>query len=274
MQVDQVTLETPERVELELELAGVGSRFLAAVLDSLLQSVILLALALALGASRWLFTGNQDSLYLGALLVFMSSMLVVVIYYVSFEMAWAGQSPGKRIAGLVVVTDHGGPMSLVQSLIRNVLRIVDILPIYYMVGLVTILLTRQCKRIGDLAAGTMVIKVRSFEARDGAGDTGDLEEAPPAAQATGLVARAVANVGALSPRERETVVRFAQRRFELDEASRRDVAARIADGLRSKFPALSPQEVPDPEVFIQVVYQAWMFSQRGAGVSVSQTPDP
>ncbi|NSW57882.1 MAG: RDD family protein [Armatimonadetes bacterium] len=265
MQSDQVTLETPERVELEFELAGIGSRFLAAVIDSLLQFLILVALALALGASRWVFTGNLDSIGLSALLVFMSSMLVVVIYYVAFEMAWAGQSPGKRLAGLVVVTDQGGPLSFTQSLVRNILRLVDILPILYMTGFFSILVTRQCKRLGDMAAGTLVIKVRTFEP---AGDESADEPAPDAprySHPVGLVARAMPGVASLSPRERETVVRFTQRRFELDEASRRDVAERIAEGLRQKFPALSIQEVPDAEVFIQIVYDAWMASQRAAG---------
>ena len=273
MQSDQVTLETPERVELEFELAGIGSRFLAAVIDSLLQFLVLIALALALGASRWVFTGSQDSWLLSALLVFMSSMLVIVIYYVAFEMAWAGQSPGKRLAGLVVVTDQGGPMSFTQSLVRNILRLVDILPILYMAGLFSILVTRQCKRLGDMAAGTLVIKVRSFEPVDAGNPDEATHGAASYSQPVGLVARAMPGVMSLSPRERETVVRFAQRRFELDEASRRDVAERIADGLRQKFPTLSVQEVPDAEVFIQIVHDAWMASQRAAGAPPGQMPE-
>ena len=267
MHEEHVALETPEHVRLHLELAGVGSRFLAGFVDSLLQAVLIVGIGLAIGYGRWALTGDETRIWTNVAIVVVSSVLIIIVYYMVFELAWGGQSPGKRMAGLVVVRDDGSPIGFTESAIRNILRLVDLLPIYYTIGMASIFLTRNCKRLGDIAAGTIVIKVREFVPRE-------LDEVPVEAEALPseagafadpLVQRARAHVAALTPQESDTVARFMERRMELEPASRRAVAERIAESLRHKFPALSPQDAPDPEVFLEIIHQARVARRRPPG---------
>ena len=299
MQEEHVSLETPEHVELQLELAGIGSRFAAAVLDSLLQVLLILGIGFVVGYTRVLTTGDETKVntYIG--IAVFASMLLIIIYYMVFEMLMRGQSPGKRAAGLVVVRDDGGPIGFTESAIRNILRIVDLLPFYYTIGMIFIFFTRRCKRLGDIAAGTIVIKVRDFTPRQ-AGQAGRpvpvgqasllADNAPPASQSSllgpgappvgqttltpgavprppgpppvdPLVLRAQVHVSTLAPQEIETLERFMGRRFELDPQTRASVAQRIADSLRPRFPGVPLEETPSPEVFLEVVWQA----RRGRG---------
>jgi len=264
MNTDQVRLETPEHVELEFELAGIGSRFLAGFVDSFLQAIVIVALGAAAGFMRWMGGVDDTRVWAGVAVVLMSAMLIIIAYYMAFELLWGGQTPGKRAAGLVVVRDDGGPIALNESAIRNILRFVDILPIYYTVGMISILATKQCKRLGDMAAGTIVVKVREFVPEELSRDDSEeqVEAAAPAPVADPLVVRAKVHVPALTPQDVDTVRRFVERRLELEPTSRAAVATRIAEGLRHKFPALSPAEVPDAEVFLNVVHQAYTAYAR------------
>ncbi len=151
-------IETPENVAFDYEVAGVGSRFLAAVVDTLLLLVLLLAVNLAL----------RLVLIVGEWLPALSEEWVVAIfglvsfaffwgYYIFFELIWNGQSPGKRWVGLRVIRTEGTPISLTESLIRNLVRLVDFMPALYGAGVVTMFLNRQARRLGDLAAGTLVV---------------------------------------------------------------------------------------------------------------------
>ena len=82
-------------------------------------------------------------------------------YYVFFEMLWNGQSPGKRWVGLRVIRTDGTPITLSEALIRNLVRIVDFLPATYGVGIITMFIDKQSRRLGDLAAGTLVVQDRA-----------------------------------------------------------------------------------------------------------------
>lgn len=270
MHDERVTLETPEHAEVHLELAGIGSRFAAGAIDSLLQAVLVLAIGLAVGHTRWALTGDASkvNMYIG--IAVFSTMLIIIAYYMAFELAWGGQSPGKRMAGLVVVRDDGSPIGFQESAVRNILRIADMLPSLYTAGLVSIFATKSCKRLGDLAAGTIVIKVRDYVPRefDDAPAEG-AEESPVDGAAHDrrgptdtLIERVQAHIRNLTPREIETVTRFIERRMELEPDSRLQVAARIADSLRHKLPALPPEEAPSPEVFLEIIHAAHVGMPR------------
>ena len=84
-------------------------------------------------------------------------------YFIFFELIWNGQTPGKRAVGIRVLTVRGEPVTLVHSLVRNLLRLIDALPSAYMVGIISILVTSRSQRLGDLAAGTIVVRERSAE---------------------------------------------------------------------------------------------------------------
>ena len=159
---ENLNIETPENIVFAYQIAGIGSRFLAAVVDTLVIFVLQIVLFLALAVT---FTLNYDSI-LDAVdggdtwkLAVISIALFIVYwgYYIFFEIYWNGQSPGKRRMKLRVIRTDGTPITLTEAVIRNIIRLVDFLPVNYAVGVVTMLLNQQSRRLGDLAAGTLVI---------------------------------------------------------------------------------------------------------------------
>ena len=152
---DTITVSTPEGVDFELTLAGAGSRFVSALVDLLIQFALLLATV----AGVRLVGGYGDA---AAALV---SFVVVLGYDIAFEVLAAGRTPGKRLNGLRVVRSGGDPVGFITSAIRNVLRLVDFLPFAYVVGAVSILVTGRNQRLGDVAAGTLVVRDRVAKAQ-------------------------------------------------------------------------------------------------------------
>ena len=140
-------VETPEGVDLNLRVAGPVPRAFAWVADTLLRTIILATLALLL-ASFGLF--GQGLLLIG-------SFVTWWFFPVLFEVYAAGRTPGKRLMGLMVVHEDGTPVGWSASILRNFLRVVDFLPAFYSVGLVSMLMDASFRRLGDLAAGTVVV---------------------------------------------------------------------------------------------------------------------
>jgi len=138
-------------------LAGVGSRFAAALLDYLIQFAIIIALGLVLGLGIGLSPGSNG---FAAAVWIVLSFLLFVGYDITFEVLAAGRTPGKRANGLRVVREDGSSVTFPISAARNVLRIIDILPGMYLVGIVSILISHRNQRLGDLAAGTLVVRER------------------------------------------------------------------------------------------------------------------
>jgi uncharacterized RDD family membrane protein YckC len=137
-QIDELRIDTPEQVALELPIAGIGSRFLAIVVDTLLQGVtyfiatvlLILAASLAPGALRLppVLAG-----FLPAILVFIV-FCIYWGYFAFFEIVLRGQTPGKRVAGIRVIKDTGRPVDALSAILRNLLRGIDFLPALYAVG--------------------------------------------------------------------------------------------------------------------------------------------
>ena len=163
-------LLTPERVGLDLATAGIGSRGAALLIDSLCQAALaVLALAavgivfyVALRASGELENGAGSGvpvvvwILLGVVLVLL--FLINFGYFILFEIMWNGQTPGKRALGLRVIRENGYPLRPVDAVVRNLARLVDALPAGYAIGLLSMLLSRRSKRVGDFAAGTIVVR--------------------------------------------------------------------------------------------------------------------
>lgn len=158
---ETLDIQTPENVVFGYQVAGIGSRFLASLVDTiiigLLQFVVLILLILVLRVVDGSGVANQLSAWLVAVLGLIAAVFYWG-YYVFFEMLWNGQSPGKRWVGLRVIRADGTPITLSESLIRNLARIVDFLPAAYGVGIVTMFIDKQSRRLGDLAAGTLVVQ--------------------------------------------------------------------------------------------------------------------
>ena len=240
---DAYELRTPEQVDLEYEVAGLGSRFIAILIDTLIQTVVMIAVvaAIVLGAALIGVTGRRVFGGDGTLAVILGIAIAVLLvflltwgYFVIFELAWNGQTPGKRAAGIRVLTARGEPISVVHAFVRNLVRIVDYLPPSYMVGAAVILATRRAQRLGDLAAGTIVVKERR------AGTPRTLAALPPE--------QALAPQQAvLFTRDDAALARdFLLRRQELPPEQRRALAREIADRFRARLgearePAASPE---------------------------------
>lgn len=140
-------VEIPEGVDLHAELAGVTSRALAFTLDFLLRFLALLAMSMV--------ANFFDAAGAGLLLIVF--FLLEWFYPVFFELYRDGQTPGKKWLGIKVVSQEITPIKFQASLIRNLLRAVDFLPLCYVFGIASLVMSGKFQRLGDLAAGTLVI---------------------------------------------------------------------------------------------------------------------
>lgn len=140
-------VETPEGSDLALRPAGVGVRIYAFGIDFLLKAIVTTIISVAFGVAGAFGTG------IGLILFF----LLQWFYPVYFEVWRNGQTPGKRRMDISVVNDDGTPVTFAASLVRNLLRVVDFLPFFYVAAIICCVLTKDFKRLGDLAAGTLVI---------------------------------------------------------------------------------------------------------------------
>jgi uncharacterized RDD family membrane protein YckC len=158
---DKRIIATPEGVPIELILAGLGSRFVAIFIDTLIQSVtiyLITVLYFFILASSGFANYPSYFQYLLVILLILSYFMVSLGYFIVFEMLTEGRSPGKLVAKIKVVDIDGGGLTFRASLIRNLCRIIDYLPTYYMIGATVVFFSERNQRIGDFAARTVVIQ--------------------------------------------------------------------------------------------------------------------
>ena len=243
---EHISIETPEHIEFTFELAGLGTRFLAVLIDHLLQGLVLSVLAIAgvaFEVSAQLAWTQATAWVVGALVLL--AFLIIWGYFVFFEASSNGQTPGKRIAGIRVVHDDGTPITFFDAVIRNLVRFVDSLPVYYTIGLVSLFVSPQNKRLGDYAAGTIVVKERATPIPEMT--TTPPEEAyAPSPRSSPQLAAALRNViGRLTPEELQVAERVVARRMELDPQARLNLARKIASRLMSKLALSGIPATPD-----------------------------
>jgi uncharacterized RDD family membrane protein YckC len=233
---DRITIPTPEGVALELTLAGLGSRAVAGALDLALKGVAIAAVLIVLLG----LLGSR-----GAIVVAPAIALTMLLYDVAFETLRRGRTPGKSLAGLRVVRSSGRPVDLVASMIRNVLRLVDGMPLSYVPTIVSIAVTQRNQRPGDLAADTVVIRDRRAVDRP----------APVAAapQPDRAAAGARWDVSAVPAEDLATVRAFLERRDGLARDARARLAAQLDGALR---PRVGGADEHDPERFLEILYDA------------------
>ena len=244
---ETLIIETPERVQLEFSLASIGNRFIAVAIDHAIQYFSIIAIV-------WFFywmasSGSSDSstpidqifsempkwtIAIMILLLF----LLFTGYFIFFEWLWNGQTPGKRLMKLRVIRDDGRPVTLWEAIARNLLRVFDAAPGFflpvYSVGLIVVFISGRDQRVGDLFAGTVVVRERT-------------DEAPTFAEtfATAVSDSAFrriqprfdfeADISALTLREMDVVEAFLRRRWELAERQRLWMAWRVALPLMYKL---------------------------------------
>lgn len=245
---DRVSIPTPEGVEVELTLAGIGSRFIAALIDHLIKLAIIIALIIALSFGGGALAGaepSSDAGWIAVAILFIVVFLVLTAYDIAFETLASGQTPGKRWTGLRVVKVGGSPVGFMASSIRNLLRFVDYIPGSYGVGMICVLVTRLNQRLGDMAAGTVVVRERkSVEPQPGM----PVAAPPPSAEMADHLS--TWDVSSVTAQDLITVRRFLDRRHYLTPSARAHLAAELAGKLRPKVAG-----APDmhPEVFLEHV---------------------
>ena len=221
-------LETPENVEISFELAGPGSQFCALIIDYLLMALILMVTAILAGVADMFDSGSAIDADAGIMTWLSAAMVAAVAlllfgYGFCFEVLMDGQIPGKRHQKLRVLRDDGTPATALDLAIRNLLRIVDSLPGFYAVGGLVSILSTQQKRLGDLAAGTIVVKESELDYRANA----DKKQAVVAAPVP------IANV-ALDAEELRLIRGFLERRAELIPEARTKLAEQLGRRLHTK----------------------------------------
>jgi uncharacterized RDD family membrane protein YckC len=226
---DLVRIETPEHVVFEYELAGMGSRVLAASLDLLIVATLLAILLLVtLVVAGGL--GELSGFWLAGALV--AAFLVFWGYPILFELRGGGQTPGKRILGIRVIQEGGYALTPAAVVVRNLLRLVDFLPGAYFLGLLVMVLNRRYKRVGDFVAGTIVIRERRREAR---APRLALSQLNPGANEEAALELRRSGVHRLEPDQVALVEDFLSRRHSLEPEARRRLADQLSRALMERL---------------------------------------
>ena len=238
--MDKLTIETPEQVHLEFILAGIGSRFMATLLDMVIQALLYLVLFVVL----IIFSANPFTrkfpMWVEAVFILIS-FCIYWGYYAIFEIVWKGQTPGKRLAGIRVIKDSGRAISPFEAIARNLLRAVDWLPSLYAIGVVTMLLSPKNRRLCDFVAGTLVVHETSDRETDLFFNTKEQTEFvfPQAAK--------------LTLAEAELIETFLARRLDIPPDIRRQNSQRIAELLIARLGTPGDARPADNEDFLELL---------------------
>jgi uncharacterized RDD family membrane protein YckC len=244
---ETLIIETPERVPLAFALASIGNRFLAVTIDHFIQflSIILIAWFIlwisdtgvdrtGSTADQWISEMPKWTLAIMVLVLF----LIFASYFIFFEWLWDGQTPGKRLMKLRVIREDGRPITLWEAIARNLLRVFDAVPGFvipiYSVGLIVIFLSRRDQRVGDIFAGTVVIRERTDEAPTFE-ETFLNRVSDTAFQRVQKQVGTDADVSKVTESEIGVVESFLRRRWDLTERQRLWMAWRIALPLMYKI---------------------------------------
>lgn len=235
---DDMQIETPEQIGLDLELAGLGSRFVAQLVDWLIKIaisfVLVIIAAIILGFGEKLEAGNS---------VLMATIITVLYllwlgYGIYFEARRNGQTPGKGFAGIRVVKQNGAALDARAAFIRNLLALADFLPAFQMLGAVLILATSNRQRLGDLAAGTLVVRERVAGEAPAESDE-LLEDAVPEYRFN------AGQLAKLGPNDRVVIRSFLQRFFAMNQKGRENLGLRLVEGYVEKLEFVLPRDVDD-----------------------------
>jgi uncharacterized RDD family membrane protein YckC len=262
---DQLSIETPELVAIDMPVAGLGSRFIALLVDYLIWlAVIVLAVILlsVLDPSLSHFSKLGEKWEM-AVFIFLP-FIFRWGYFTLFEAFWNGRTPGKRVAKIRVIQRTGRGIGLFESMTRNFLRFVDEIPVVYMVGAVSIFLTRQHQRLGDLAAGTIVVHERerldeSSAASSHRSFTAGLFEqqvSPPIpAQRASLMDLPSSAIQRLGIADLEVLEGFFARRLDFTLETRAALAQRIVMSIHAKTGLAVPTGISTETFLEEVAHQ-------------------
>jgi len=237
-----LVVATPERVSFDYQVAGLATRGIAQILDLLILAGVLFAVYFFA-----LFEVGLGQDTLGGLIAIIGSFVVIFGYHWACEAFWSGQTIGKRVFRLRAVGDRGEPLTFAQAGIRNIVRLVDFLPWFYGVGLVVLFANGRGKRLGDLAAGTIVVKDSDHLALWQVPGARPTDAPPPPPSGPAVLAPASPGelaLRALDPTLRRFVTSYARRRPQLPPALRAQLAGAVQTSLRAAAPDVFDQYGP------------------------------
>src|ERR1700733_2720376 len=270
---DQLNIETPEQVDLRFPIAGIGSRFLAILADTGLQAIVLFILifsaSLIVSAAPHV-PGTSTIINTGAKWFIAAAFLFYFLlywgYFSLFEAFWNGQTPGKRLLKIRVIKDSGRQITLFEALARNLIRIIDMIPSFYLIGVITMLCNREQKRLGDLVAGTIVVHERSDEqplmSHNSRTFTSALYPQPlETAQPVGVLLPAD-GVARLDAGDLNVIDTFFSRALDLDLDKRAEIAGRIAERMSAKMQVPLPGDIAPERVLEAIAHAMRAHSAR------------
>ena len=259
---NKITIQTPESVELEFTLAGIGNRALALLLIDYPLWILLLVGVLFLASfisqpivDLVVFLGGgaeSVELWLGALGLLLFFVFYVG-YFVFFETLWQGQTPGKRIAKIRVIRDNGQPAGLFQATLRSLLRPIDDI---LFIGFFLIVLTPKEKRLGDWMAGTLIIQ----EARP------VVSKGLKLSKETNSIAEKLldqANLSLLQPDDFAVIREYLQRRTVMAPQARAKLSLQLARQAKTLIDLEHLPKDMTPDTFLEAVYLAYQKLGRG-----------
>lgn len=252
---DDIAIETPEQIDVRLEIAGPGTRFVAQVIDWLIKCLVLFVagmlglVLLALFESTDLF--ESVSVLLGALIValFYSFFLGYDIYYEAYQ---NGQTPGKKLTGIRVIREGGAAVDFQSVCIRNLLGMADFIPCCYLLGGLFVMFTPRGQRLGDMAAGTIVIRERAPQ------PPAELDHRIEHLTREETFIFTAEQLNACSSEDRHILRSYFQRSGQMDPHSRYQLARRLTQTFAQKIafqPDYPRQGLVAVESFLAALYQ-------------------
>jgi uncharacterized RDD family membrane protein YckC len=268
---ETLIIETPERVPLAFALASIGNRFLAVAIDHAIQYFLIFLVSWTFISITGAGAGESTVDFLSEMPKWTIAIMILIIfvifagYFIVFEWLWNGQTPGKRLLKLRVIREDGRPLTLWEAIARNLLRIFDAIPGFvlpvYSVGLITIFLSSRDQRVGDIFAGTVVVRERLDEAPTFA-ETFSNPISDAAFRRVQAKTEFRANIGMLSEREVEVIETFLRRRWDLTERQRIWMAWRVALPLMYKLKPNYNLQSFTYEGFLEEVLHRFHTKQR------------
>lgn len=256
---DRLKIDTPENILLDAEIAGFGSRCIAAIIDYVFIFLIMIAVFILFMGSLISrpFSPAADNTSGTVALYIIVQFTIITFYHLFFELIWNGQTPGKRRTGLRVVQANGLPVTASGVIIRNLVRLFDFLPLMYGVGLAVMFMTRTTQRLGDLAARTVVIRERKQLALDAVRE--DLHVQYVHFSRTEPIPHYI-HIDRLSQDDRRTVVDYLQRRATLN--NRAQVAPMLARQMHRRMDASGGSSTSSETRLTANEHQAELFLEQ------------
>jgi len=262
---DILIIETPERVPLHFALASIGNRFIAAAIDHAIQGLTLALISIAAivlssfpiieravaSAPKWVWA-------VAILILF----LIFAGYFAFFEWIWSGQTPGKRWLKLRVIREDGRPITFWEASVRNLLRSFDMMPFpFYSVGLISVFSTNRDQRVGDMVAGTVVVREREAEAPAFA-QVFATPVSDPALRRSFKPVDFTASLSSLTESEIQVVETFLRRRWDLGDVPRQWMAWRVSLPILYKLRPTYDVETFTYEGFLEELLHRYLQEHR------------